>query len=489
MGAVLPRALTKPPGVADRPFIYRFARDLRLDDHAGIAAAAAHGALIPLLVIDRALSERLTVSPRRAAFYCSAVRSLDAELRERGSRLIARRGVASAIVKNVARTTGATGMAWSASYDGASMSADERLQSDLEEAGLSALVVHDAPAIPPDETAAVRSVAGRGYRAFTPYLQVWRDLPVVSREHPLLVRFASIELEDEALPSPSEFGSSEPEPPSGSNAARRTFETFLRESAIQYALAARVPSDDRTSHLAAHLSFGTLSARTIVIAVRRRLEDPFLLTEERASLRAFLRALARRDFFLQLSWFHPGTQNEPLQEKMRGFALARSHPSLGAWCEGQTGFPLVDAGMRQLRETGWMHPHARAVAASFLCFDLGVDWRVGREQWNRQLIEDDAALATGNWQWIAGMGADMAQFPRIYNPERQRRRYDPDGTYVRRWVAELENVPMAVWLDSTQTSAQLALELFSDDRYPEPAVDHERAARAFLARYRAFVSG
>jgi deoxyribodipyrimidine photo-lyase len=118
-----------------------------------------------------------------------------------------------------------------------------------------------------------------------------------------------------------------------------------------------------------------------------------------------------------------------------------------------------------------------------------VDWRVGREHWNRQLIEDDAALATGNWQWIAGVGADMAQFPRIYNPERQRARYDPDGAYVRRWVRELRNVPMPVWRESAGASAQLALELFSDDRYPLPAVDHEEAARAFLARYRAFVSG
>jgi deoxyribodipyrimidine photo-lyase len=293
----------------------------------------------------------------------------------------------------------------------------------------------------------------------------------------------------EPLPLPDEFGSTEHEIESGAPGARRAFEKFLRESAIQYSVAARVPSDDRTSHLSAHFSFGTLSARTVVGAVRNRLDDQFLLAEERDSLRAFLRALARRDFFLQLSWFHPGTHDEPLQEKMRGFTYARSHSSLDAWRDGRTGYPLVDAGMRQLRETGWMHPHVRAVAASFLCFDLEVDWRVGVAEWEHQLIEDDPALAAGNWQWIAGVGSDMAQFPRIYNPERQRRRFDPNGTYVQRWVRELENVPMAVWLDSADGSSQLALELFSGDRYPTPIVDHERAARAFLARYRAFVSG
>ncbi|HKE36469.1 MAG TPA: FAD-binding domain-containing protein, partial [Candidatus Baltobacteraceae bacterium] len=166
---------------------------------------------------------------------------------------------------------------------------------------------------------------------------------------------------------------------------------------------------------------------------------------------------------------------------------ARRHPSLDAWRGGSTGFPLVDAAIRQLHETGWIHPHARAVAASFLCFDLGVDWRVGRDEWDRWLVEDDPAIATGNWQWIAGVGADMAQYPRIYNPERQRRRYDPDGAYVRRWVKELERTPMAIWR-TDGASAQLALELFPSDSYPAPVVDHERAAREFLARYRAFVS-
>jgi deoxyribodipyrimidine photo-lyase len=130
----------------------------------------------------------------------------------------------------------------------------------------------------------------------------------------------------------------------------------------------------------------------------------------------------------------------------------------------------------------------RAVAASFLCFDLGVDWRVGRDEWDRWLIEDDPALATGNWQWIAAVGADMAAFPRIYNPTRQRRRYDPEGAYVRQWIAQLERVPVAGWRESRADSRQLALDLAPPDGYPAPIVDHERAAREFLRRYRAFVS-
>jgi deoxyribodipyrimidine photo-lyase len=222
--------------------------------------------------------------------------------------------------------------------------------------------------------------------------------------------------------------------------------------------------------------------------VRDRITDPFMLSEERLSLRLFLRALAQRDFFLQLSWFHPRTNDEPLQERMRGFEWRRSHPALESWCSGTTGYPLVDAGIRQLHATGWMHPHVRAVAASWLCFDLEVDWRFGRDEWDALLIEDDVALASGNWQWIAGVGADMAQYPRIYNPERQRRRYDPSGVYVRRWIPELRHVPLEDWYGRRFESAQLTLSLYDGQSYAKAAIDHAVAARAFLRRYREFGS-
>ena len=466
-------------------FIYRFTRDLRIDDHAGLAAAAAYGEILPVLVIDRAMESRLARSPRRAAFFCAAVAALDAGLRERGARLVVRRGAVGVTLKNLARASGATGVAWSASYDGAAVAHDERVRSELEEAGLRACVVHDAPALAPEETAESRSADGRGYRAFVPYYEAWKRLDVPTFEAPLLLRFAKSELQSEPLPMPHDFGAQEREIVAGPQAADRALDAFLNEFAVQYAVAMNVPSDGGTSHLSAHLSFGTISARTVVHAAQKRANDPFLLSEERVSLRLFLRSIALRDFFLQLAWFHPRTDEEPLQEKMSGFTFARTHEALDRWRGGKTGFPLVDAGIRQLHETGWMHPHVRAVAASFLCFDLGVDWRVGREEWDHWLIEDDLPLATGNWQWIAGVGADMAQYPRIYNPEKQRRRYDPTGAYIKRWVRELAQVPLASWDVARVDRAQLALPLFEEDRYPHPAVDHDAAARAFLARYRA----
>jgi deoxyribodipyrimidine photo-lyase len=463
--------------------VYRFTRDLRIEDHAGLALAAAHGEILPVLILDRGMESRLSRSPRRAAFFCAAVASLDEILRANGSRLVVRRGAPGTALKHLARACGAAGVAWCASYDGAGVHRDRALQSELEEAGLKATLIHDSPAIDAEETAAARPSGGDGYRAFAPFFEVWKSLPVAAHETPRLAQFSTSELQSEPLPAPHEFGAIDRSVEAGPLFAKAALERFLAESAVQYAIARNVPSDDRTSHLSAHLSFGTIAARTVVRSVYARLEDPFLLAEERASLRLFLRSLALRDFFLQLGYFHPEGDESALQAKMRGFAFDRAHPALDAWRGGKTGYPLVDAGIRQLHETGWMHPHVRAVAASFLCFDLGVDWRVGRDEWDRWLIEDDPVLASANWQWIAGVGADMAQYPRIYNPLSQRRRFDPAGAYVKRYVRELAHIPTQVW-DAPRNDEQLVLPLFNDDPYVKPVVDHDTAARAFLARYR-----
>jgi deoxyribodipyrimidine photo-lyase len=469
------------------PFIYRFTHDLRIEDHAGLAAAATHGDVLPVLVIDRVMEARLARSPRRAAFFCAAVTALDQALHERGTRLLVRRGAAGATLKNIARACAAAGVAWSTSYDGAGVASDARVQSELEEAGLRALAVHDAPAIAPDETAAARPSGGDGYRAFAPYYDVWRTLRPASFDAPLLVRFAASELQSEPLPAAREFGASVGASAAGPVVAASLLESFLQGDAMQYAVAMNVPSDDRTSHLAGHLSFGTIAARTVLRATLARLDDPFLLSEERVSLRLFLRSLAMRDFFLQLGFFYGPIDDEALQVKMRGFPFARSHPALDTWYGGKTGFPLVDAGIRQLHQSGWMHPHVRAVVASFLCFDLGVDWRIGRDEWDRWLIEDDPVLASGNWQWIAGVGADMAQYPRIYNPEKQRRRFDPSGAYVKRWIPQLAQLPMSAW-SGGRDQDQLTLQLFDGgESYPRPVVDHERAARKFLEKYKAYL--
>ena len=473
--------------MAAGPFVYCFSVDLRLDDHAGIAAAAAYGEVLPALVIDEVLAGRLRASPRRAAYFCGAVRALADELQERGSGLIVRRGDREQCLRDIVAETNAAGAAWSASYDAEGIAADSRAAEGLEVRGYIASIVHDAPAIAPEEIDGARG-GSAGYRAFAPYLERWSALPMASYEQPLLLRFSAVSTEDATLPQPSEFGSTLAIWERSSGAARTRFDRFLASQAGRYAIAGSIPSESGTSQIGADLSFGTISARYVVGRMREALGDQFAMAEQRLSYRLFLRELARRDFFLQLSWHHPKTHDEALQEKMRGFNAERNDDAVEAWCAGRTGYPLIDAGMRQLEATGWMHPQVRAVVASFLCFDLGVDWRIGRAHWNGLLIEDGPALATGNWQWIAGVGADMAQFPRIYNPERQRRRCDPAGEYVRRWIPELRHVPAQSWYGTQRDSDQIALPLFDENPYPAPIVSHTEAARRFLSRYRDFVS-
>ena len=465
--------------------VFAFTRDLRLSDHAGLAAAARHGEVVPVLVVDPASAARLRRSPRRAASYCAAVRALEEALRARGSRLIVRRGGTGQVLRALARAAGAPVVAWSCGYDPRSVRADRDLQSTLEEAGLRALPVHDAPAVPPEDSAATHS-RGEGYRAFVPYHERWRELVPVADAG--TAEFAAVEIASEPLPFPEEFGDSANavcnEIP-GEQAARRKLAAFLAGPALHYGVARNVPAAGETSHLSVELSFGTISAREVVRAACERANDPFLLVEERTSLKLFLRSLAQRDFFLQLGWYNEALEEEPLQSKMRDFAFARTHRHLDAWRSGRTGFPLVDAGIRELRATGWMHPRVRAIAASFLCFDLGVDWRVGRDEWDQYLIEDAPALAVGNWQWIAGVGADLAAYPRIYNPLKQARRFDPATQYVRRWIPELASLSDAAILDPHvgRHERQLQLALFGERDYPLPVLDHETQARAFLERY------
>jgi deoxyribodipyrimidine photo-lyase len=462
--------------------IFAFTRDLRLNDHAGLSAAAQHGSVVPVLVIDPASAARLARSPRRAAFYCAAVSALADSLLTRGTRLIVRRGQPGAILRGLARSAGAGAVVWTTAYDAKSVRGGRVLQSTLEEAGLRAVSVHDAPVVPPEESAAAHR-DGDGYRSFVPYHARWKTIQPAVYAAP--ARFAVLDLPSEALPQPAEFGAAATcERAVSEAAAAAACARFLELMVLGYTVGRNVPAADATSHLSADLSFGTIAARTVVRAVRERARDPFLLTEEKAALRLFLRAFAQRDFFLQLAWYTEDLGETPLQPKMRGFRFARTHPLLEAWRGGRTGFPIVDAGIRQLHATGWMHPRVRAIAASFLCFDLGVDWRVGRDEWDRWLIEDAPALATGNWQWVAGVGADLAAYPRIYNPLKAARRFDPSAAYVRRWIPELAPQPDDAILDPYARGArQLSFDLFGPQQYPAPVLEHEKAARDFLARY------
>ncbi|TAM58461.1 deoxyribodipyrimidine photo-lyase [bacterium] len=474
-----------------RRVIYRFRRDLRLEDHLGLVRALSEGRVVPVLLLDDLTVARVSANARRATFYCQAVAALEQALRARGAQLVVRRARrAGPALVALARALDAAAVAWSWTYDGPGLADDRDTAQALEEAGVRVLLAHDAPVLSPEDVDLQRHGAGEGYRAFTPYRAAW------SRVAP--VEYASERLLDGAFDVPAAAGQPLPEPrdfghepvtlecAGGAAAAAERLATFLDLHARDYTLARRLFAGPPTSHLGADLALGTLSARRIVRELRALAGRPYAVAEERRSFEEAERALVLRDFFLQLSWHWPRTHERPLQEKPT-LAFAGDAPGVAAWEHGMTGYPLVDAAMRELRARGWMHPKARAVAASFLCFDLGVSWKRGREIFDRYLVEDDAALATGNWQWIAGVGADMAQYPRIYNPVRQARTFDPEGRYVRRWVPELAGVPAHVIHAPLDVSprGQMELPFIETAHYPRPIVEHDAAARKLLARYRA----
>ena len=457
-------------------------------DHAGFAEAARYGEIVPALVLDPLDDARLARNARRAEYYAGAVASLERDLGAFEATLVVRRGSFETTILALAREAGAATITWCAAYDARSATRDRALRATLEAAGFRVAIVHDAPAVAPEVTAALRADEdGRGYRAFAAYEAVWAQAarePIAGR-----FTFAAHGLASDRSWQAHEHGDCGDESPDPTRALA-AFDRYLAGAVLGYPSALAIPAGEATARISAALSFGVLSVRTLLARIDARARDPFLLTEEKLALAAFVRALVRRDFFLQLAWYFDETGDVALQPRMRNFPFALDHPALAAWRDGETGYPLVDAGIRQLHATGWMHPRARAVAASFCAFDLGVDWRVGRDMWDVHLVEDDGALATGNWQWIVGVGADLAQVPRIYNPRKQLRERDSRGTYVRRWIPELAHVTDADLLDASPAHPrpQLALPLYSNAKYAPPIVDHDRVARVFLERYAEFVA-
>ncbi len=465
----------------ERIAIFVFRRDLRVADHLGLEAISRRGPIIPIWVLDDSFAARLRRSPRRAAYLCRALRALDAALAARGSRLVVRRGPLTETVETLARETGASAVGMSRLYDDMGIEEQRALEAAQRASGREMLFAHDAVVAPPGLDGAFRE---RGARALAPYAERWRAAlpPRAEVPAPSFVPAAGLP-SSENLPEPEDFGAQPDDTPITAAGASERLRRFLQGPIFQYAASRHAPSGE-TSRLSAPLSFGVLSPRAVVRGALELLKDPFILVEERISVELFLRALATRDFFLQLAWFNEGIERRALRPAIPDFRIGATHPALEAWLAGRTGYPLVDAGIRELQSTGAMHPHVRAVAASFLCFDLGIDWRAGVEAWDRLLIEDDAALAAGNWQWIAGVGADLAAYPRIYNPLRQARRFDPGARYIRAHLPELAGLPdETIFEPGHQTlESQLRLDLFASG-YPAPVIDHDEAARAFLRRY------
>jgi deoxyribodipyrimidine photo-lyase len=382
--------------------IVLFTRDLRVHDHAALCAAVERSAeIVPLFVLDESLAGSV-----RDGFLQEALADLRGRLRALGGDLFVRRGDPVSETLRLAQEVGATAV-----YVGADAGVyAERRRTRLARA-IELHVEQTIAAVAPVELAP----ADRDhYRVFTPYWRRWREVRLAAPLRPP-VHVAVPRLEPGELRARSG---------GGETAGRKRLESWLRGGLHEYSVTRDDLARDGTSRLGPYLHFGCVSAAEVVTRARA----------EGAVADEFVRQLCWRDFYLQLLSANPRTARRDLHHRERDWV--EDDDALAAWIDGRTGFPIVDAAMRQLRSEGWMHNRARLIVASFLTKTLGIDWRRGAEVFMELLLDGDVANNAGNWQWVAGTGVDTRPNRRL-NPVAQAKRFDPDGAYVRRHVPEL----------------------------------------------------
>jgi deoxyribodipyrimidine photo-lyase len=454
-------------------------RDLRMHDHPALEAARRADRMVPVFCFDDALLGGRHASGPRTQFLLECLAELDAALRDRGSRLFVRRGSPSREITQLARETGAESVHVSADVSPFARHRDVAVRHALGEADVEFVSHPGMFAL--DALEPVRTGQGKPYTVFTPFYKTWLGRPRrATTGAPRTLPPTGQKVVAGSLPTLESLGLTQEviDPaPGGERAGRQALTRFLNGPVDDYGDEHNTLTGRAVSRLSPYLHFGCISPREI---------------EERlggsAGAQAFRRQICWRDFYAHVLGHYPRNAVHEFQERYRG-RLSWSHAEkhFEAWCEGRTGYPAVDAGMRQLRREGWLHNRARLIVGSFLTKDLGIDWRWGERWFMRMLIDGDEASNNGNWQWIASVGVDPAPaFQRIFNPTRQFERFDPDGAYVRQYVPELRDVPdeylAEPWTMDAATQERCGCRIGED--YPEPIVDHAEARREALDRYR-----
>ena len=473
------------------PVIVWFRRDLRLADNPALHAAVETGApVIPLYVLDESPSLRPLGGAHRW-WLDKSLRALAADLQARGSPLILRRGPAEEVLPALVRETGAGAVHWNRLYDPGLTERDAELQETLGNLGVEALSFKAHLLIEPGE---LRTKTGNLYGVFTPFwraaraqLTVADALPAPEQLTPPAQAPASDDIDAWRLhPTKPDWSTGFDWTP-GETAARERLHTFVDGALAQYSRGRDSPSEDGSSRLSAHLHWGELGPAQVWRCVQHAAASGGVAEVQAEKL---LSELAWREFNHQLLAARPDLATEPVKAPFARFPFRTAPAELRAWTRGQTGYPIVDAGMRQLWTTGWMHNRVRLVTASFLVKHLLIDWREGERWFWDTLVDADPANNAANWQWIAGSGFDAAPFFRIFNPVAQGEKFDPDGAYVKRWVPELARLPASVihrpWEADSDWLNRAGVKF--GRTYPRPIVDHAAARERALSALRGLKS-
>ena len=455
-----------------------FRSDLRLSDNPALIKALGSGdAVVPVFVLDVETEGVRAPGAASRWWLHYSLQSLDASLRGLGSRLVLRRGPAEKVLAELAEECGAKAIFWNRVYDQGSRDRDGRLKKLFSERGVTAESFKANLLFEPWE---ISTQSGAPFKVFTPFWRACRMLPPPATPLPAPKTLPAPETWPAGDPlaawrllptSPDWAGGLRATWTPGEDGAKQRLSHFVDETLADYRRARDLPGVKGTSRLSPHLAFGEIGPRQIWQAAMTRGAS--------AASEKFLSEVGWREFAYNLLFHNGDLAQRNFRPEFDAFPWADPDETLDAWQRGRTGYPIVDAGMRELWTTGWMHNRVRMIVASFLTKDLLIDWRAGERWFWNTLVDADLANNATGWQWVAGSGADAAPYFRVFNPVLQGEKFDPDGDYVRHWVPELASLPNATihrpWAAPVPPPA---------NDYPERIVEHGAARDRALAAFR-----
>jgi deoxyribodipyrimidine photo-lyase len=476
------------------PTIMWFRQDLRVSDNPALAhACASGGKIIALYIFDEVSAGPWTMGAASRWWLHHSLTSLAKELEQRGAKLTLRRGAAADLLKSVIAETGAKRVVTSRCYEPWARALETLLHDDLDAAGVEFKRFAGSLLFEPDM---VKTKTETAFKVFTPF---WRAVSGTEVRQPIA---APGRIDQPAILPPSDNLSDWqllPTKPDWAGGLRDTWrpgetyalenlDTFLGGALGNYTDKRNRPDIEGTSRLSPHLHFGEISPATCWHRARDMAKSDAKLA---GGLETFLKELVWREFSYHLLFHWPSLPDQPFRREFARFPWSGTDAQLQAWKHGRTGYPIVDAGMRQLWATGWMHNRVRMITASFLIKHLLISWREGALWFWDCLVDADLASNSASWQWVAGSGADAAPYFRIFNPQKQGETFDPDGAYVRHWVPEIARLPNqylhAPWSAPSEVLAAAGITL--GKTYPKPIVDHAQARAAALAAFAGIKGG
>ncbi len=460
-----------------RPVIHWFRRDLRIADNTALVQAAGSGCpVIPVYFLSGWRDSHAWTGPKRQHFLCGGLASLAGNLESLGGRLIVRQGDPVDGIRELVAASGAVAVHFNEDPDVFGKLVEARVSALCAELGIECHAHADVSLHGPDE---VLTLSGNPYRVYTPYSRNWLGM---EKPRPLgkpRALATPAGLKSLPLPTVAHWGLKVPAanlPEPGERAARKRLKRAVSGIIQAYADTRDFPAEGGTSRISQDLRFGLVSIRTVYAeAMKARAAAK---PAGRAGIDVFIKELAWREFYFAILHHFPNVLDEEFNADWRGLPWDAPGPLFDLWKAGKTGFPIVDAGMRELLATGFMHNRVRMITAMFLTKDLHIDWKQGESHFMQHLLDGEIASNNGGWQWSAGTGADAAPYFRIQNPWSQTARYDPAGIYIKRWVPELADVHPSRLMEPPKDGKPIAA------GYPVPCVDHKTERERTLAVFK-----